>query len=75
MQAAKIIQVLAFPGWIVGISYALKTGYRCWVITPDFVVLDDGENYATSHAAIAAGRFLVKSSLEREEEIDGDISR
>ncbi|MFE4104648.1 hypothetical protein [Almyronema epifaneia] len=72
---AKIVQVLAFPGWIVGISYALETGYRCWVINPDFAVLDDGEHYATSQAAIAAGRLLVKYSLECEEGIDGEAGR
>ncbi|MBD0269200.1 MAG: hypothetical protein ICV77_13015, partial [Cyanobacteria bacterium Co-bin8] len=40
--------------------------YRCWVITPELVVLNDGEDYETSQMALAAGRALVELSLESE---------
>ena len=64
MEDSGIIQVSAFPGWIVGVSYVLGEGYRCWVITPELAVLNDGECYEASQAAMAAGRFLVEHSLE-----------
>ncbi|NET36504.1 MAG: hypothetical protein F6K19_31495 [Cyanothece sp. SIO1E1] len=68
MEEDKIIQVSAFPDWIVGVSYARVDGYRCWVITPELKVLNDGEIYGTSHAAMSAGRYLVEHSLEREQD-------
>ncbi|HHP7244645.1 MAG TPA: hypothetical protein ACFE0H_08170 [Elainellaceae cyanobacterium] len=64
MENGTIIQVSAFPSWIVGISYTETVGYRCWVINPELIVLNDGEIYATSQAAMTAGRYFVEHSLE-----------
>ncbi|MBD2257535.1 hypothetical protein [Pseudanabaena sp. FACHB-2040] len=65
MNEGRLIEIVAFPGWIVGVS--LNWGlYRCWVITPELVVLNDGEDYETSQMALAAGRALVELSLESE---------
>ena len=64
MEDSKFIQISAFPGWIVGVSYVPEEGFHCWVITPELAVLNDGECYRTSQAAMAAGRSLVEHSLE-----------
>ena len=64
MEDSKFIQVSAFPGWIVGVSYGQGGGFHCWVITPELAVLNDGECYRTSQAAMASGRDLVEHSLE-----------
>jgi len=63
-----LITLVAFPDWLVGVSDVPKLGYRCWVITPDLVVLNDGEIYATVEAALTTGRTLVEQSLGLESE-------
>ena len=63
MKQGTLVQVSAFPGWIVLISYTPSVGYRCWVMTPELMILNDGERYRTSTAAMAAGRCLVQYSL------------
>lgn len=61
-----IVQLSAYPGWIVGVSYdQLCDGYLCWVIDPNFNVLSDGRNYETSHAAMMMGRAFVESHINR----------
>ncbi|MEL7054318.1 MAG: hypothetical protein AAGM45_21400, partial [Cyanobacteria bacterium J06588_5] len=37
-------------------------GYRCWVFTPDFTVLDDGEVHHSPEAAADSARRLVLDS-------------
>ena len=64
MDQGKIIQVSAFPGWIVLVSYVPYLGYQCWVMTPELIVLNDGEVYLNSCAAMDAGRSLVEHSLD-----------
>ena len=39
-------------------------GYRCWVFTPDFTVLDDGEVHPSREAAAESARRLVIDSRE-----------
>jgi hypothetical protein len=56
-------QVSAFPGWIVGISCSQALVYRCWVISADFDVFNDGEFYDTCSAAMAAGRHFVEQFI------------
>ncbi|PSN18530.1 hypothetical protein C7271_12085 [filamentous cyanobacterium CCP5] len=63
METLQVMQVVTFPGWVVGVTRH-PAGYRCWVITPEQVVLNDGEMYQDEDNAIAAGRILVKLSLE-----------
>jgi hypothetical protein len=65
MNEGRLIEIVAFPGWIVGVSRSWGL-YRCWVITPELVVLNDGEVYETGQMALAAGRALVELSLESE---------
>ncbi|MEM6424057.1 MAG: hypothetical protein AAGF66_05640 [Cyanobacteria bacterium P01_H01_bin.119] len=76
----KLIEIATFPGWIVAVcdrsgdysGNSSRKGYRCWVVTPELKVLDDGETYASSEAAMAAGRYLVELSLELEFGNDGN---
>lgn len=63
MDEGRLIEIVAFPDWIVGVS-VMRGLYRCWVITPELVVLNDGELYQSGQAALAAGRLLVELSLE-----------
>lgn len=63
MDEGRLVEIVAFPGWIVGVS-VMREVYRCWVITPELVVLNDGELYESDQAALAAGRLLVELSLE-----------
>ena len=42
----------------------LEYGYRCWVFTPDFTVLDDGEVHHSPEAAADSARRLVLDSRE-----------
>ena len=70
MDHGKLVQVSAFPGWIVGVSDIHPFGYLCWVMTPELIALNDGEVYGTSGEAMAAGRALVHYSLELEREED-----
>ena len=39
-------------------------GYRCWVFTPEFTVLDDGEVHPSREAATDSARRLVLDSRE-----------
>lgn len=64
MDSGRLIHVLAFPGWVVGVTYRRSLGFQSWVITPERVVLSDGEVYSSDKAALAAGRTLVELSLE-----------
>jgi len=62
MSEGSIVQVSAYPGWIVGVIHTTTIGYQCWVINPDLDVLSDGEIYRSSSAAMAAGRTFVERS-------------
>ncbi len=63
MNYDAIVQVSAFPGWIVGVSRSeWVEGYLCWVVDPDCNVLHDGRNYETSNAAMVAGRNYVEQN-------------
>ncbi len=42
----------------------LLQGYRCWVFTPDFTVLDDGEVHPSREAAAESARRLVIDSRD-----------
>lgn len=63
MGSERLIHVVAFPGWVIGVTQH-RTGYRCWVITPEQVVLHDREIYDSAEVAIAAGRTLVELSID-----------
>jgi hypothetical protein len=63
MDEGKLILVSVFPGWIVGVSRTHSLDYQCWVMTPELMVLNDGESYGTSTEAMDAGRSLVEHSL------------
>lgn len=64
MEKGRLTQVVAFSGWIIAITWRRSQCYRCWVVTPELVVLNDGECYAQEFEAFAAGRVLVELSLE-----------
>lgn len=59
MNITQVVQVSARVGWIIEISQQ-DHGYRCWVINRELDVLSDGYIYATSSAALAAGRLFVE---------------
>jgi hypothetical protein len=59
----SIVQISAYPGWIVGVSGNQIDGYFCWVISSDCAILNDGRLYETSNAAMVAGRTFVESLL------------
>ena len=61
MDVTPVIQVSARVGWIIEISQQ-DNGYRCWVINRELDVLSDGLIYATSSAALAAGRLFIERS-------------
>lgn len=63
MTEGAIIQVSAYPGWIVGVCRDAIDGYYCWVIDPNYELLSDGRIYETSNAAMLAGRSFVESRL------------
>ncbi len=62
MANDQLNTLIAFPDWIVAVTHRRSTEFFCWVITPDLSALTDGEIYATSQAALAAGRSLVQYS-------------
>jgi hypothetical protein len=66
MASGQLIHVSVFPGWIAGVTYQRGEGYHCWIINPERVVLNDGEIYASSQAAIAAGRRFIHHALGAE---------
>lgn len=63
MNEVLIVQLSAFPGWLAGVSSTRGGDYCCWVVTPELLVLDDGEVYHDSEAAMASARGLVEASL------------
>jgi len=46
------------------VAGSMSYGYRCWVFTPDFTVLDDGEVHPSREAAAESARRLVIDSRE-----------
>ena len=62
MAKDELNTLVAFPEWIVAVTYRLSAGYFCWVISPELFALTDGEVYPSSQAALAAGRSLVQCS-------------
>ena len=61
MNVTPVVQISARVGWIIEVSQQ-DDGYRCWVINRELDVLSDGYIYATSSAALAAGRLFVERS-------------
>ncbi len=66
MQESLIVQVSAYPGWLIGVSrHERYSGYFCcWIVDPNCNVLSDGRNYETSNAAMKAGRAFVERHME-----------
>ncbi|MBW4462784.1 MAG: hypothetical protein KME47_21480 [Nodosilinea sp. WJT8-NPBG4] len=62
MAPEQLNTLIALADWLVAVTYRRSTGFCCWVITPELSSLTDGETYATSSAALAAGRSLVQYS-------------
>lgn len=62
MAPEQLNTLIALADWLVAVTYRRSTGFRCWVITPELSILNDGETYASSSAALAAGRSLVQYS-------------
>ncbi len=69
MDMSRLIHVSVFPGWVAGVTYHQGAGYRCWVINPELAVLNDGEVYPSSEAAIAAGRLFIHHSIGAEPDL------
>ena len=65
MNEVVIVQLSAFPGWLVGVCSTPMGEYICWVITPELMVLSDGEMYTSDEAAMESGRCFVQQSLGR----------
>lgn len=60
-----IVQISAFPGWIVGVSYSQAyAGYRCWIVDPELNLLSDERIYEASHSAMLMGRAFVEHHLQ-----------
>ncbi len=59
-----IVKLSAFPGWLAGVSSTYSGDYLCWVVTPELLVLDDGEIYPDSESAMVSARCFVEESLE-----------
>jgi hypothetical protein len=64
MEELLIVKLSAFPGWLAGVSSTHSGDYHCWVVTPELLVLDDGEIYHDSESAMASARYFVEQSLE-----------
>ncbi|MGD1898881.1 MAG: hypothetical protein ACFB16_18250 [Phormidesmis sp.] len=68
MQNCELVDVLTQPDWVIAIGRVAiglgEYGYRCWVFTPDFTVLDDGEVHPSREAAAESARRLVMDSRE-----------
>lgn len=59
-----IVQVSAYPGWIVGVSYSqFYDGYRCWIVDPECNLLTDERIYEASHTAMLMARSFVEHHL------------
>ncbi|HEY9662202.1 MAG TPA: hypothetical protein V6C65_27420 [Allocoleopsis sp.] len=63
MNDGTIVQVSAFPGWIVGVSQGNDGYFLCWVINSNYDILSDRQFYETSVAAMVAGREFVERNL------------
>ena len=63
MQECELVDILTYPGWVIAIGRT-RQGYRCWVFTPDFTVLDDGQVYSTSEGAARNARCLISESQD-----------
>ncbi len=63
MQDCELVDILTYPDWVIAIGRT-TLGYRCWVFTPDFTVLDDGEWHSTREAATDTARGLISESME-----------
>lgn len=63
MNDGAIVQISAFPGWIVGVSRNEDGYFLCWVINPDCNIFSDRQSYETSVAAMVAGREFVERNL------------
>ncbi|MEM8809838.1 MAG: hypothetical protein AAGF01_27785 [Cyanobacteria bacterium P01_G01_bin.38] len=64
MNHSLLVKLSAFPGWLAGVSSTYGGDYLCWVVTPELLVLDDGEIYHDSESAMASARGFVEESLE-----------
>ncbi len=60
VNQSSIVQLSGYRGWIVGVSCSPTAEYCCWAIAPNLLVLNNGERYGTSSAAMAAGRSFVE---------------
>lgn len=60
MEASRVIQMSALPGWVIGVSQVGDRGYQCWLLTEQLAVLSDGAFYSTSLAALTAGRVFIE---------------
>ncbi|MFK8183796.1 MAG: hypothetical protein AB8B99_10525 [Phormidesmis sp.] len=63
MQFCELVDLFTYPGWAIAVGRT-ELGYRCWVFTPDFTVLDDGEFYTTSEEAAKNAKCLISDSRE-----------
>ncbi|MGB3788515.1 MAG: hypothetical protein WA949_10935 [Phormidesmis sp.] len=63
MQYCELVDILTQPDWVIAIART-ELGYRCWVFTPDFTVLDDGEVHPTRESAAESARGLIIDSRE-----------
>ena len=63
MQPWELVDILTQPDWVIAIG-RVDGGYRCWIFTPEFTVLDDGEVHPTREAAANSARRLVIDSRE-----------
>ena len=63
MQHCELVDILTQPDWVIAIA-RVDNGYRCWIFTPEFTVLDDGEVHPSREAAANSARRLVTDSRE-----------
>lgn len=63
MAKSRLVALIAFSDWLVGVTRTRSGGYCCWVINPERVVLTDGEVYTRRKEALAAGCSLVQASI------------
>ena len=63
LQYCELVDVLTQPDWVIAIART-ERGYRCWVFTPEFTVLDDGEVHPTPEAAAETARCVIMDSRD-----------
>ena len=63
MPYCELVDIFTQPDWVIAIA-RVDNGYRCWVFTPEFTVLDDGEVHPTRESAAETARRLVLDSRE-----------